>query len=59
MVRQLGLVAVRALLQLRRADGEMGAALALAGMRHATLRNAHGRLLLLSRIGSSPEPASR
>ena len=42
VVRQLQLVAVRALLERRHADGEVGAALALAGMRDASLGYTHG-----------------
>src|SRR2546423_9812969 len=42
MMRLLGLVAVRTLLERREADREMGAPLALAGVGDATLRHSHG-----------------
>ena len=41
VVRLLGLVAVRALLQLRRRQREVGAAIALPGVRRASLGDSH------------------
>jgi hypothetical protein len=42
VVRQLHLVTVRALFERRHADGEVGATLALTGMRDASLGYTHG-----------------
>jgi hypothetical protein len=42
---QLRLVAVIALLETRHTQGEVGATLALAGMRDASLGNTHGSVI--------------
>jgi hypothetical protein len=42
MVRLLGLVAMRALLQLRRRQRVVGAAIALPGVRRSSLGDSHG-----------------
>jgi hypothetical protein len=47
-MRLLGLVAVRALLQLRRGQREVGTTITLSRMRDATLRDTHVRDLLVN-----------
>jgi hypothetical protein len=47
VMRELHLVAVRTLLEVRQFDGEVRATLTLAGMRDTSLRYTHGVVVLL------------
>jgi hypothetical protein len=47
VMRELHLVAVRTLLEVRQLDGEVRATLTLAGMRDTSLRYTHGVVVLL------------